>query len=85
MNHTLKSIFVLESGDVVLSHLSLETARKRLNIGSADEECRFTEVVTIEPPVIFKEPPSPVDKEEDIFDGDDEYASNDEEINNLYD
>lgn len=86
MNKTLNSIFLLTNGDVVMSHLSLETARKRLNSGIRlaadppveDNECRYTEVIIPDTPIVFpKSAPNVVDTE-DIFDEDEVEESDDE-------
>lgn len=77
MSKTLNSIFLLTNGDVVLSHLSLETARKRLNSGirlsadpkEQDDECRYTEVIIPDTPMVFQKNDVAVGSEdEDIFD-----------------
>jgi len=86
MNKTLNSIFLLTNGDVVMSHLSLETARKRLNSGirlaadppTEDNECRYTEVIIPETPIVFPKPAPKVIDTEDIFD-EDEFEESDNE------
>lgn len=76
MNKTLNSIFLLTNGDIVMSHLSLETARKRLNSGirlaadpaNEDNECKYTEVIIPDTPMVFQRNEPEVSDTEDIFD-----------------
>lgn len=79
----LNSLFILDNGDIVLSHLGLVAARNRLNqpalmedgllANPQDEECAFSEVIMPEVPKVFQgraetgAPNEALDDEPDIF------------------
>ena len=77
----LNSIFILDNGDLVLSHLGLVSAKNRLNQPATmqdslittpqDQECAFSEVIMPEVPAVYQGSVSPStvldEEDDDIF------------------